>query len=325
MSDLREQRGANTLDERAATLLQFPNKLQNIDLTGYMEEQFEVSVRPATSYRDALIRRVVNRGEGDPNATVLPFNHLRGKFEFRQNEVTVWSGWKGHGKSVCISQALMAAIQRGKRVFVISPEFQPDAVLERMLFQHAKTTEPSVQHINEYMEFVTERMWLYDVQSSLKPKQVVALCRYAADKLQADHILIDSLMKCGIAPDDYGAQKNFVDQVQVVAHNNPTHIHLVAHAKKAGKGDSGGPSGLHDVKGASEIADMAENVITVWRNKDKEKDASKKQDEPDAILTVEAQRNADGWIGSVNLLFDRESMLFYEPGNAPERSTHVSF
>ena len=140
-----------------------------------MKEDMSTSVRTATSYREALIRRVISRGEGDPNATPLPFNALRGKFEFREYEMSVWSGWKGHGKSALISQAFMAAIQRGKRVFILSPEFKPEAVLERMLFQHSRTMAPSVEHINEFMAFVTERMWLYDVQSSLKPKQVVAL------------------------------------------------------------------------------------------------------------------------------------------------------
>lgn len=325
MSD-RTERGAATLDQRAATLLQFPNKLADVDLSGYMDESVSASVRTATSYRDDLIKRVIRRGEGDPNATPLPFNGLRGKFEFREYEMSVWSGWKGHGKSAIISQVFMAAIQRGKRVFIVSPEFSPAAVLERMLFQHARTMTPSVEHINDYMAFVTERMWLYDVQSSLKPKQVVALCRYAADQFGVDHILIDSLMKCGIAPDDYNGQKTFVDATQTVAHTHPLHIHLVAHARKAGgKGDTAAPSGLHDVKGSSEIADMVENVLTVWRNKDKEKDPEGKADEPDAVLNIEAQRNGDGWIGTQNLLFDRDSMLFYEPGNEPERSTHVAF
>jgi hypothetical protein len=70
---------------------------------------------------------------------------------------------------------------------------------------------------------------------------------------------------------------------------------------------------------------MAENVLTVWRNKQKEKNPGSKHDEPDAILTVEAQRNADGWIGSANLLYDANSMLFYEPGNQPEGSQYVRF
>jgi len=319
----REEAGQSALDDIASKLLQFPNKISNIDLSGYRDEKFGDAVRTAVSYRDDLIKRVINKGEGDPDATHLPFNHLRNRFEFRQHELTIWTGYKGHCKSLMLSQVLMAAIQRGKRIFVISPEFRPEAVLERMLYQHSRTQEPTGRHIDEYMAFVTERMWLYDVQSSLKPQDVVALCRYAADKIQPDHILIDSLMKCGIGMDDYNGQKQFVDHIQTVAHANPVHIHLVAHAKKAT--DDSKPPRLHDIKGASEIADMAENVAVVWRNKEKEKDPEGKSDEPDASLTIEAQRNSEGWIGSVNLYHDRGSTLFFEPGCTPEASEYVKF
>lgn len=309
----REESGANTLDKLAGRIMESPNLLRNLDLKGYMEPQANHNVKPAIEYRSALKALVVGRAEGDQYATGIAFNHLRGKFEFRRNELTVWSGYKGHGKSLLISQVLKDAIRHGKRIFIFSPEFRPERVLERMLYQHAGTTEIVPEDFEAFMRYVTERVWLYDTQGSLSQREVIALCRYVAEHLEVDHILIDSLMKCGMPPDDYAAQKQFVDQVQNVAHAFPLHIHLVAHAKKA-TDDSKVPR-LHDVKGASEIADLAENVLTVWRNKDKEKDSSKKEGEPDAILTVEAQRNGDGWIGQCNLLFDRETMTFYEPGN----------
>ena len=297
----------NSFDRFAGT-----NLLQNIDLTEYASETVQHSVKPASDYEKGMIRKIVGRLEGDMLATPMPFNHLRGKFEFRQSELTVWAGYKGHGKSLMISQVLMSAIKRNKRVFIFSPEFRPESVLERMLYQHCLTTMPHVDEIKPFFEFLLDRLWLYDTQASMKSSDVVALCRYVADKIKPDHILIDSLMKCGMPPDDYGAQKMFVDKLQSVAHANPLHIHLVAHARKGN--DDSKPPRLHDIKGASEIADMAENVIAVWRNKEKEKNPDSKHDEPDASLTIEAQRNADGWIGTVNLLHDPDSQLFFEPG-----------
>lgn len=290
------------------------NLLKDIDLSAYSDETVRHCVKPASAYKDDMVRRLIARAEGDQTATPLPFNLLRGRFEFRQHELTIWTGYKGHGKSLMISQVLLSAVRRGKRVFVFSPEFRPEAVLERMLFQFCMTTEPQRAQIDEYFAFLAERMWLYDTQTSLKSDDVLALCRYVADRIGVDHVLIDSLMKCGMPPDDYGAQKTFVDKLQSVAHGNPMHIHLVAHARKAH--DDSKPPRLHDIKGTSEIADMAENVLCVWRNKEKEKHPEKRADEPDASLTVEAQRNADGWIGTLNLNFDASNMLFFEPGYA---------
>lgn len=309
----RDEAGASTLDKIAGRIMESPKLLRDLDLTGYMNPGVSHNVKPATDYKLAIRDLIVGRHEGDPHATRLPFSFMRGKFEFRQNELTIWAGYKGHGKSLMISQVFDEAIRHGKRIFIFSPEFRPERVLERMLYQHAETTQPSREDLEEFMRYVTERVWLYDTQGSLSSREVVALCRWVAEHIGVDHILIDSLMKCGMPPDDYSAQKMFVDQIQTVAHANPMHIHLVAHARKGN--DDSKPPRLHDIKGASEIADMAENVLAVWRNKEKEKTPEKKSDEPDASLTVEAQRNGDGWIGNCNLMFNREAMSFYQLGD----------
>jgi twinkle protein len=316
----------NSLDKIAHL---FPNKItSNIDLSPYMSDEVKHSVKPAEDYQDELIRLLIGEDDAE-RGTPLPWGSLKGRFEFRASEMTLWTGYKGHGKSAMLSQALNACMVRNEKVFIISPEFRPAKVLERLLYQRLCARHPTKDDLVSWMAWATKRLWLYDIQSSLKPNDVIALCRYVVKELGVNHILIDSLMKCGIGTDDYTGQKNFVDKVQNVAHTNPVHIHLVAHARKGSSGD-GSPPGLHDVKGTSEIADMVENVVAVWRNKDKEKEKAnglscKLQDEPDAQIVIEAQRNADGWIGSIPLFYDPQSMLFYEIGHAPERMRYVDF
>lgn len=322
MSD-RIDDGAQRLDEMAAKLIQFPNTISNeLDLAPYMDEQIAHRVKPADAYQDELIHLLLG---DDPSqrGTALPWNGLTRRFELRPHEMTVWTGYKGHGKSALISQALNGVMTRGDKVFIVSPEFRPARVLERLLYQKCRTRQPGADELKAWLGWVTPKLWLYDAQASLKPREVVALCRYAATELGVQHILVDSLMKCGIPTDDYNGQKLLVDQLQSIAHKYPLHMHLVAHARK--DKDDEKPARLHDIKGASEIADMAENVLSVWRNKRKEKDKSRYQDEPDATLTIEAQRNADGWIGMVPLFFDPDVMLFFEAGNAPERAAYVDF
>lgn len=319
----RADEGAKRLDELAGKLVQFPNRLTDeLDLTPYMDEDIAHRVKSAADFQDELIRILIGE-DGAKNGTPLPWNFLKGKFEFRTHEMSLWTGFKGHGKSALISQALNACMCRGEKVFIVSPEFRPARVLERLLYQKLCTRQPVAEEVKAWLGWASTYLWLYDSQSSLKPKDVIALCRYAAKELGVQHILIDSLMKCGIPPDDWSGQKQFVDQVQNVAHQHPLHMHLVAHARKGH--DDEKPAKLHDVKGTSEIADMAENVISVWRNKPKEKDRSKHDNEPDAILTIEAQRNGDGWIGTLPLYFDPDTMIFFEPGNAPERAGYVKF
>ncbi|MDR2219747.1 MAG: AAA family ATPase [Methylobacillus sp.] len=313
------------LDTLADNLLQFPNVIgEGLDLDPFMDEEIIHRVKPAGAYKDAMLRLILREDESQ-RSEPLPFNVLKEKFELRKHELTVWSGYKRHGKSALISQVLVAQMKRQQRMFIISPEFRPEAVLERMLYQFTGTQAVDAEDIKTFLAWADRFVWLYDNQASLKPRVVIALCRYGAKELKADHILIDSLMKCGIDFDDYSGQKRFVDKVQSIAHAYPLHIHLVAHARKGkGRGDEGAPS-LHDVKGGSEIADLAENVLMVWRNTRKEKEKGKHDSEPDAQLIVEAQRNARGWIGVVSLFYDPDCMLFYEPGYAPERADRVRF
>lgn len=287
-----------------AAILNFPGFVEdNINLSAFMEPAQAHKVKSAMAFRDQLIRLI--SGDGERGATT-PWAGFDGKFEFRPSELTVWSGYKGHGKSLVISQALEKFINNNQKVFIISPEFPAHQVLKRMMIQGLGVHNTTAQNAIKWLNAVDESLWLYDQQSSLKPKDIPALCRYAVETHGVDHILIDSLMKCGLAPDDYAGQKNLVDQIQQVAHRTKVHVHLVAHGKKAGDEKMGG---LHDVKGASEIADMAENVIIVWRNKAKELQGDK-QGEPDCIVKVEAQRNGDGWIGQIPLFFKKSSFTF---------------
>lgn len=289
-------------------ILDFPGMVgEEIDLSVFLHEETKHRVREAKYFQKKLLETLTHGGE---KGIQMPWTGFHGKFEFRPSELTVWSGYKGHGKSIAISQVFESFLTEGKKCFIISPEFPAHRVLYRMMCQSLGINRATSNNAIDWLDAVNGYLWLYDLQSSLHPGDVPALCRYAVDRLGVEHILIDSLMKCGIGPDDYSAQKNLVDRIQQVAHKTESHIHLVAHARK-GSSDSH-IGGLHDIKGTSEIVDLAENVIVVWRNKQKEMEKDSKQGEPDAILKVEAQRNADGWIGSVPLLFNRGNATFSE-------------
>lgn len=298
---------ANGREQIEAAIMNFPGMVSDeIDLSAFMNEEQVHRIKAAGEYRDRLVGLLTGGGE---KGAKTPWPSLNGRFEFRESELTVWSGYKGHGKSLAISQAIEKFISDGQKVFIISPEFPPHRVLHRMMIQSLGIGKQTAEFAEAWIDAVNGSLWLYDQQSSLKPNDVPALCRFAVERLGVDHILIDSLMKCGIAPDDYARQKTLVDAVQQIAHRSKVHMHLVAHGRKGGGDEKMG--GLHDIKGGSEIADMAENVIIVWRNKEKEMGGGKAE-EPDCIVKIEAQRNGDGWIGKVPLYFRKHSFTFHE-------------
>lgn len=290
-----------------AALLKFPNIIgEEIDLSAFVDEAEVRKIKHASAYADRLIAMMQDGGE---TGYASPWKGTEGKFEFRKSELTIWSGAKGHGKSLVISQVLENFISNTQKVFIISPEFPPHRVLHRMMIQSLGVHNATPEVALRWIDAVDDYLWLYDQQRSLAANDVPLICRYAVEKFGVDHILIDSLMKLGIANDDYAGQKRMVDHIQNIAHKSNVHIHLVAHAKKGSADEKIGS--LHDVKGASEIADMAENVLFVWRNKAKELGGGGIE-EPDCIVKVEAQRNGDGWIGTIPLWFNKESFTFRE-------------
>lgn len=294
---------------KAAT---FPGLIPDtIDLSNYLEPEDSFAVRPASYFTERAID--VLGGRNEAQGMPLPWEKAADKFALRRGELTIWTGYKGHGKSMLLSQVLGFAMVRGERVFIVSPEFKPEGILARKVRQAACTSAPAESFARRYLAWAgQDRLWLFDHQGSLSPDKVIGVIRYAIEEHGVTQILVDSLMKCGIAPDDYQRQKKFVDDLQSIAHQRDVHVHLVCHARKAESDDK--PARLHDVKGASELCDMAENVVSVWKNKRKldaqSRRENKHDDEPDAALVVDSQRNGDGWTGSIALWFDPQSFQF---------------
>ena len=290
------------------------------DLEPYIKPEEAAKIRSAADYVSEIIQRMESGQKliGLPT----PWKTLNGKVLFKPHELSVWTGYKGHAKTMVLSQCMCNGMSLGENVLVISPEFRPPTIIERKLRQCSASENQSLKFVRQWAEWARGRLWFYDHQGSVNAKYVLAAIRYAQDKFGITQVVVDSLMKMGIATsaEGYDKQKWFVDSLQSIAHDTGVHIHLVAHARKASS-DSEMP-GIHDVKGTSEICDMAENVYVVWTNKRKldeiEGGNFKRADEPDVILKVEAQRNVE-WRGSVALWMHRPSFQFVDhPNNAPQ-------
>jgi len=241
----------------------FPGLIpDNIDFSQYLEPDESFAIRPAHEFANGALD--VLAGRHAARGLPLPWPKAAGLFEFRPGEMTTWTGFKAHGKSVLISQVMLFAMAHGEPALIISPEFRPEGVLARKIRQAACTNYPDETFARRFLQWAGDgRLYLFDHQGSLKPDAVIGLIRYAVDNYGIKHVLVDSLMKCGIAPDDYTRQKKLVDDLQTIAHQAAVHLHLVAHARKGENDDK--PARLHDVKGTSEICDMAENVLSVWK------------------------------------------------------------
>src|SRR3990167_1297571 len=111
----RAQKGREQLE---GAILNFPNMVPDtIDLTAFMSDEQVHRIKSASAYKEKLLELITGGGE---KGIKSPWEFFDGKFEFRPSELTVWSGLKGHGKSMAISQALEKFITLGQKVFIIS-------------------------------------------------------------------------------------------------------------------------------------------------------------------------------------------------------------
>lgn len=226
-----------------------------------------------------------------------PFPAIADDLRFREGELIIVAGPNGSGKSQYSGQQMLEAIRNDYRVCIASLEFRPRRYLGRLLRQCGALREPSKPFIQHMVDWLNDRLWVFDLTGTAKTDRMMEVFRYARRRYGVRVFLIDNLAKCGFAEDDYNAQKNFVDMLGDFAKSHDTVMFLVHHMRKGGEGKDG-------IKGTSAITDMADSAITVWRNHAKEDEIRTAEIEqrqpdpsivsaPDALITCVKQRNGE--------------------------------
>ena len=298
----------------------------DIDFDAYLraEDDGRANVRPASEWAAAVAKHF----HGEEKEIVgqrTPWAKVENRIMFRPGEVTLWPGINGHGKSGTVGFVMLNAMIDGGKVCIASHEMAPEATMSRMCRQAAGSHRPTLELIERFHRWTDERLWLYVHRGAVSPSRMLAVSRYCRKELGVDHMVIDSLMKCGLAPDDYNGQKDFLDSLCVLARDTGLHIHLVHHMRK-GERETDMPDKF-GVKGAGEITDLVDNVLVVFRNKRKEAqieaetDPVKREnlaDLPDSFLICAKQRHFT-WEGKVSLWFDKDSQQLLESPSAGRR------
>lgn len=288
-----------------------------IDFKAYAEKtEASVRVRKASTFVAELLAQFARAENGDKHAEMFS-TKLRSCIEFRPGEVTAWSGYNGHRKSMFTGQVALDLCVQNQRTLLVSLEMQPERTLARMAKQASGSAIPASGLIEAFSKWTDGRLWLFDHIGRLSPEICVAVCRYFATELKGRHVFIDSMMMVCGSEESLDEQKQFVTDLVRVAQETNLHIHLVTHCRKPQTGDDTKPPTKYDLRGSAAISDQAHNVITVWVNKAKlqaiQKDHNDEQAKakPDMRIAVEKQRNGE-FEGSVGLWWNQPSMRFHD-------------
>lgn len=194
----------------------------------------------------------------------LPWSKTHETTRIGDGKLTIWAGPSGSGKSTMVGQVMTGLMQLyDRRVAIASFEMRPEETIYRMVCQSA-TCRASAEYSREWVNHFAGKLWIYDVLDTGDWQRVLGMCHYAARELGCTDVVIDSLTKItGYRRDDYAAQADFINRLQWCAKTLNVHVHLVCHMRKSEK------SGKQDIRGASEITDLADNCYIITANEAK--------------------------------------------------------
>ena len=281
---------------------------EDIDFLKFVGTQESQYLEKASAFTEEVLARL--NGDQSLMGELLPWSKSHRCVALRPGEVSIWGGYNGHGKSQLLGQVCAWGLKESKWL-IASLEMKPAATMYRMTRQITRRRDASPDYVKKFLTWTDDKLWIYDQLDTVKAERILGMVHYAAQELGINHIVIDSLMKCGIGTDDYNSQKDFIDRLCWAAKSENIHIHLVHHMRKGQNEYS--PPDKHDFRGAGELTDLVDNVFIVHRNKGKEDKVRNNElvdeGEADCTLRIAKQRHGE-WEGAFKFWFHGDSMQY---------------
>jgi twinkle protein len=283
-------------------------------------------LRSAVAFTDQVIEQFYP-DEGTHTGVAVPLAGFGDKFRFRLGEMTIVTGYRGHGKTEAINLIMNSALAHGERGLIASLEMKAPVLLKRAVRQLTAQRLPSREYIRQVMTWYFDRLWLFDHVGRVTADKIFEVFEYAWRRYGVTFFVIDSLMKCGIRGDDLDGQDAFADRAANFAKQFNAHVLLVAHGRKDGTEEN--PPDNNGVKGSGGITDQADNVLAIWRNKARERAQAKVSigepltreeqgalDGADGAWVVQKQREGEGELPFMPFWFDPDSKQMLSRGQA---------
>lgn len=204
----------------------------------------------------------------DEPGLALPFEF---PFKVRTGESTLMVAENGAGKTTLMAYIGIHLLRHpGQKLLVASMEMRPEITLKIMAAQLLGTrklaeNDANSKRVMDAYGWLRARVAVYDFLGIADWRDLLFTFEYAA---QAGYTLfqVDSLMRLGISDDDYAEQGNAARSFCHFATARKAHVFLVNHLNKS-EGDVKRKS-----RGSMQWADNVNNMISIHRNQEKQKD-----------------------------------------------------
>ena len=287
---------------------------------GYESEYVEdFLIKDTNSFADAVVDyyyKEINSGVS------LGLPKLDEGFVARPAELTLVTGISSHGKTQMLMQ-WVNHLSKNNKCLVMSMEMRPEISIARLtkiaLGRNSTGSPPTEKFIRDYCNEKKEQIYIYDQQQETTSADIFASLIYAKEVLGCKFAIVDSLMTVadvGESSDGYNEQKKFINKLSVLCKALNIHIFLVAHLRKVT--DELQAPDAQAIYGSSNIRNLVDSILMIYRNKLKEKwamEGEKTLDElrgiPDAMVYIQKQRNFP-FEGKFGFYFNKNSLTYQE-------------
>jgi twinkle protein len=201
----------------------------------------------------------------------LPWDSLRNDFLITKHELTLVSGYTGEGKSDFVNHILLDAIKQGAKGLIASLELTPNELKKRILRQTIGFTNPTYEYLDSIWNYYEDKLVFKDTRGVADIDEILYGCEMLHKFRGFDVFVFDNLMMLNSKTDDYNKQFETARKISEFSKKYPVSVFLVAHSKKPhnafGKpATSIEPPSIYDVHGASSVANLVDNHISVAQN-----------------------------------------------------------
>lgn len=294
------------------------------EVMAFLAQQESQDIHSAEHWRGELIHRLESPIE--TTGIKMPWPKTHDKLRLRPSEVSIWFGRTGSFKSTTINQVALYATDEA-RVGIMSFEMPVDVTLERITKAAAGTPNPPSEYAHRMLDYLSDKMWIYDHNDLVAPERALACVHHMAS-LGIKLVILDCLIMVKGITRDADKEAEFMGHLTALAKIHDIHIALVHHPRK---GDTRQAPDRwltkDDLRGASDLGDMASVIVIVHHNDRKtlalekqahskplDDDDRKAMDLPCQTLIVDKNRNA-AFKGPIGLHMNRDAMQFTESPN----------
>lgn len=310
----------------------------------------------AIQYRQQLYDLMFPK-DGEAPGYRLPNCDFGDHFKIRPGEVTVVSGFGGHGKSEFLNDLIVSMCEEyGEKAVIGSFETPPARTLLSMARQisgrrrivfvdDAGNETVDEKGFDDACQMLNNDVLFYDFVGTAESKKALEAYGLAARMYGVKFFVIDSLMCMDIEEDDSQGQKEFMNLLREFVLKYGVHMFVVAHSRKPTekKREETYIPWKHDILGSVHISNLAWNVLIPWRNISKgaryqeavnkmeiaatadqqeywRKKAEEVFAECDCVVAIRKQRDGTGELPIKELWFDPDSRQYRSKAHYPIRN-----